>query len=177
MWVRALLDEEFGVDAREIVWVATEPSHSEAYTDPPNVEHSEASLVDLLRSGSLAAAILGRQADKTLNPLIPTPAERDADWFERHGLVPINHMVVTTKEMVSSRPELVRAVYGALAADIDATRDLRSGGKLPSATDHGLERVRAGVALAAKYAAAQGLISQAPNIDALFVPPECLRSA
>jgi 4,5-dihydroxyphthalate decarboxylase len=174
LWVRAILEEEYGVRPADINWVATEGSHSEAYSDPPNVKQTSEPLEQGLRDGSLSAAILGRQADKNLALLIPDAVDRERAWFDRHGLVPINHMVVTTLDALATRSELVRAYYAAQAAEIDATRALRTG-KLPSATEYGTERVRAGVSLAAAYAFSQGLISRVPDIDSLFVPPESLQ--
>jgi 4,5-dihydroxyphthalate decarboxylase len=174
LWVRAILEEEYDIRPADINWVVTEGSHSEAYSDPPNVEQTSEPLDQALRGGSLSAAILGRQADKSLVPLIPDAAERAKDWFDRHGLVPINHMVVTTLDALVTRSALVGAYYAAQAAEIDSTRAMRAG-KQPSATAYGTEHVRAGVSLAAAYAFSQGLISRMPDIDSLFVPSECLQ--
>lgn len=175
LWVRAILEEEYGVRPSDVTWVTTEGSHSALFVDPPNVEHTKDSLERALLSGSLSAAILGRQVDRSMVPLIPRADELAKQWFERHKLVPINHMVVTTVEAVSSRAALVRSCYSALANEIEATRGLRSSGKLPSGTEFGIERIRPGVELAASYAVSQGLIPRMPDIDSLFVPPDLYR--
>jgi 4,5-dihydroxyphthalate decarboxylase len=175
LWARAILEEEYGVRPTDVTWVTTEGSHSDAFVDPPNVERSTEPIEDALQSGSISAAILGRQADKAMVPIIPNPREAAAAWYERHGVVPINHMVVTTLQLATSRPAFVRAVYRALADEVDATRASRESPsrRLPTATAYGIERVRAGVELAASYALTQALISKAPDVDSLFVPPDC----
>jgi 4,5-dihydroxyphthalate decarboxylase len=80
VWARAILAEEYGVDAADITWVVTEPSHSTSFVDPPNVEMTTESLDAALRSGSISAAILGRQAAKDLAPLITDAAEAEKRW-------------------------------------------------------------------------------------------------
>jgi 4,5-dihydroxyphthalate decarboxylase len=175
VWTRALLDEEYGLDAADVTWVVTEPSHSAGFVDPPNVETTTQSLDAALRSGSLAAAILGRQAAKDLAPLIPDAADGERRWFDRHGLVPINHMVVTTEREVAERPELVREVYQSVRSAIEDGQRSRpsSPDRLPTGTYADSGQVRAAVDLAAQYAFDQGLISAKPDTDRLFVPAEC----
>jgi 4,5-dihydroxyphthalate decarboxylase len=176
LWVRAILLHEYGVDPRDITWVVTENSHSELFADPPNVEFSTMSLEDGLRSGSLSAAVLGRQASKDLAPLIPDAKALEKSWFDRHQLVPINHMVVTTTEAVENNAAFVRALYDALADEIELSRASRSSvpGRMPSGTEYGIKKMRRAVELAASYAVEQGLISKKPEIDSLFVPSSCL---
>jgi hypothetical protein len=91
-------------------------------------------------------------------------------------LVPINHMVVTTTEAVENNAAFVRALYDALADEIELSRASRStaSGRMPSGTEYGIKKVRRAVELAASYAVEQGLISKKPDIDSLFVPSSCL---
>lgn len=170
LWVRGWLAEEYGVAPDSITWITTEGSHAEEYSDPENVVRTDASLVEALRNGDLAAAVLGASAaTPELQPLLDDPAAHDRDWYDRHGTVPINHIVVTTYDVAERHDAALRAIYRALCAGIDQTRVAEGPGPLPSAIRYGRATVREAVRLASDYALQQGLISDPPDdIDALF---------
>ena len=74
---------------------------SRKYSDPPFVEHSstDKSLPDMLRDGDIDAAILGNdlpEGDEFV-PVIPDAADRDR-WWQQHGFMPINHVVVVSRD-------------------------------------------------------------------------------
>lgn len=168
LWVRGWLAEEEGITPDRVTWVVTEGSHSDSYEDPANVVLIDKPIGKALLAGEIEGAILGKSSAPGIAPLLPDPEERARAWFERHGFAPINHMVVTTQALADERPDVVRAVYAAIAEGIDA-REPAPAGALPSPVRHGIRQVRDAVALAAEYALAQGLISRPPaDIDALF---------
>jgi 4,5-dihydroxyphthalate decarboxylase len=108
LYVRGILAEEHGVDADAVTWVTTEGSHVAEYVDPPNVERTDESVTDLLKEGRVDAAILapGREPEPWCVPLIPDADEAGRRWVQRHGLVPINHLVCVGPSIYGS-PELV----------------------------------------------------------------------
>ncbi|WP_433236575.1 hypothetical protein [Actinomadura nitritigenes] len=119
LWVRGLLREEYGVEAADITWVTTEEPHVAQYTEPPYVERSDARKVaDLLESGDVAAAVLGPRAvggqGEGLVPLVDDADAAGRAWVERHGTVPVNHVVVVRDAVLDEKPEEVDALYAAL---------------------------------------------------------------
>lgn len=170
LWVRGWLAEEYGVDSDSVTWVTTEGSHSDGYRDPENVVLTDGSLVEALRSGGIAAAVLGPSAaTPDLRPLLEDPAAHDREWFDRHGTAPLNHMVVTSYDVAERHDAALREIYRAICAGIDETRGAPDPGALPSAIRHGRAAVRQAVRLAADYALEQGLISDpVDDVDALF---------
>jgi len=175
LWVRAWLDEEYDVTADSVTWVVTERSHSDGYDDPDNVELIEGSLTNELVSGGIDAAILGaRYAPGGVGPMLPDFAQRDAQWYKRHGLVPVNHLLTTTEAFYAEYPEVVHGVFEHLARAIPKSDPGVAGGAghpagLPAAVRSGFDQVRPAVELATRYAYDQHLIS-APveDVDELF---------
>ena len=172
LWVRAILADDFGVKAEDVTWVTTEGSHADEYHDPANVVRTERSLKDELRDGGISAAILGSAADADMTPLLGDPLGEARKWYEAHGTVPINHMVVVTRDLIDSSPDVVEAVYAALAVGIDqaAGSGKASGANgLPSAIRYGRDAVRVAVEMAAAAAFDQKLISRrVVDVDDLF---------
>lgn len=173
LWVRGWLAEEEGVGSADVTWVVNEDSHVEEFRDPHNVEHTEQPLRELLASRHVDAAILGLSDDVSgLSTMLPNPTERALAWHKRHGCVPINHLLVTTRRVAEHDTEVLAAVYDALASAIDqGLVDKPRNSALPSAVTHGRDRVLPAVELAAKYAHEQGLVAKpVDDLAALFVP-------
>jgi 4,5-dihydroxyphthalate decarboxylase len=171
LWARGWLSADYAVTPDSVTWVTTEGSHSDAYQDPDNVVRTEHPLADDLRSGQISAAILGTGAPDDLLPLIPDWESRSRSWHAKYQTVPINHMVTATRDLIEQRPDVLGAVYQALADGIDEAAEAKPAdpAALPSAIRHGLSNVREAVRLAADYALEQGLISTpVEDIDSLF---------
>lgn len=127
LWVRGVLKEEHGIDADQVTWVTTEGPHVAEYVEPPNVERTESKLLDLLREGDLAAAVLGPVAidddGAALVPVIRDWREAEHAWFERHATVPVNHMLTVRTDVLKNDPEAVQGIYDAVTASIDAAKE------------------------------------------------------
>ena len=112
MWVRAHLKEDYGLATPSIRWLTRDPAHVEEYRDPAFVEHtsSSKSLPDMLRDGDIDAAILGNDLPEgdEFAPVIPDPSGRDRTWWLRHGFMPINHMMVASRNLAGSNPDALR---------------------------------------------------------------------
>jgi 4,5-dihydroxyphthalate decarboxylase len=169
LWARSVLEDEYGVVAADVTWVTTEEPHVAEYREPANVVRADGSLRDLLLAGELAAAIMNAGENPDLEPMIPTPANASLRWYQRHRTVPVNHMVAVTRTLLDAAPDVVAAVYGALAAGLaDTARPPASDG-LPPAVRFGREAVRGAIELAATAARRQGLTARDPgDIDDLF---------
>ena len=70
-------------------------------------------ITDMLIAGELDAAVYGAELpkDPRLQSVIPDPEAAARGWYGKHGLVPVNHMVVVTDELVRSNPKAVAELY------------------------------------------------------------------
>jgi 4,5-dihydroxyphthalate decarboxylase len=85
VWVRGILQEQFGVDIDKIRWVTFEDPHVAEYCDPPTVERAPSSrnLAQMLIDGELDAAIVGdKLPDPRLAMLIPDSEMAASAWAE-----------------------------------------------------------------------------------------------
>jgi 4,5-dihydroxyphthalate decarboxylase len=173
MWVRAHLAEDYGLATEQIHWVTRDPAHVEEYRDPVFVEHtmSEASLPAMLREGEIDAAILGNdlpEGDEFV-PLIADAGVRDRAWANRHGFVPINHMVVASRDCCDRDPDAVREAYNLLC---EADRLLPASADGHRTTLFGFEQLRAPVEWIIDACLEQGLLPRRLGIDEVFGPAE-----
>jgi 4,5-dihydroxyphthalate decarboxylase len=115
VWVRGILQNDYGVDLGRIRWVTFEDGHVAEYREPEGVERAggDKNLLKMLREGELDAAIYGADLpnDPTLKSVIADPETAALKWYAQHGVVPINHMVVVTEKLATSHPETVKEIY------------------------------------------------------------------
>jgi 4,5-dihydroxyphthalate decarboxylase len=168
VWLRGILQHDYGVDIDRIRWVTFEDAHVAEYRDPPGVERGapDKDLTATLLAGELDAAIYGAELpdDPRIRSVIPDPQAAAQAWYRRHRCVPVNHFVVVTRALATCRPEVVREVYrlllrGKQAAPPAAGVDL---------TPFGVEANRAALELIVDYAAEQRLIPGRFSVDELF---------
>ena len=169
LWVRGILREEFSVDAGDVTWVTTEPCHVEQYHEPRNVERVDGKVADLLRDGQVAAAVLSPDAPDApgtaLIPVVPDAAAAGRAWIDRHGTIPVNHMVVVRNDVLDEQPETVSRFYQALKRAIEDTSSERPatprGWAVAAGWSDSLVRC---LELAGTYALEQGLIQTRPDV-------------
>lgn len=167
VWVRGVLSEQFGVDSRDVTWVTTEAPHLADYKCPDNVEIVEgAKLPDLVRSGELAAVIMGTKqgAPEGLERLVPDVDGAIDQWFAKHQGVPINHMVVFRAD---ADLDAVHALYDLLVKDLEQTYPVSERSER-FALQNGVDKVWNAVEMAMKYSYEQGLISRMFTREEIF---------
>jgi 4,5-dihydroxyphthalate decarboxylase len=116
-WVRGILASEYGIDINRVQWITFEDPHVAEYRDPAIVQRAPEGkeMVQMLLDGEIDAAIVGdKLPDPRLQYLIPDPEAAAKQWAERHGGVPINHMVVIRESLSRTRPDVVRDVFSRL---------------------------------------------------------------
>jgi 4,5-dihydroxyphthalate decarboxylase len=171
MWVRAHLTEDYGLSTPSIRWITREPSHVEAYSDPSFVEcvGKQKSLLDMLRSGEVDAAILGNDLpkDDEFAPVIADAAARDLAWWQQHGFMPINHMMVASREVSRRDPGAVAEAYRLLAraSELNAVRE-----GTPNPLRLGFEALREPVEWIIESCLEQQLLSRRLTLDEVFGP-------
>ena len=169
-WVRGILNEDYGVDLARLRTVTFEDPHFAEYRDPDTVERAPAGkeLVPMLLDGEIDAAIVGDKfPDPRLKPLIPDAEKAAAAWAERHGGVPINHMVVVRESIAKSRPDVVREIFRMLLAAKQAAQ-LPESGTARDPLRFGVEPNRKSLEIIIDYAFKQKLIPRRFSVDELF---------
>ncbi len=105
-------------------------------------------------------AVLGEKSDHPdLRPLFADVAAEEKAWFARHGVRPINHMVVVSRALCDAQPDAVREVSQLLTRAADAA---------PGAPRFSADEIRKSLELIIRYCAQQGLIPRAFAVDELF---------
>jgi 4,5-dihydroxyphthalate decarboxylase len=101
--------------------------------------------------------------------VIPDAAARDDAWFQRHGFLPINHMMVAGTSTCRRAPDAVRAAYALLReADEAAVRPAGT----PCPTMFGFERLRGPLERIVDTCLDQGLIPRRLTLDEVFGPAQ-----
>jgi 4,5-dihydroxyphthalate decarboxylase len=178
MWVRAALREDFGLGVGDIQWVTHDPAHVEEYADPAFVIHEDGgkSLPDQLRDGDIDAAILGNDLPKgdEFTPVIRDHLAVDKAWVARHGFMPINHMVVVSRQIFDAHPRAVRAAYDLLRRGAAAAAP--PAGK-PDVTLFGVEALHDPLAAIIEECRHQQLITQPLTAEEILAPAAALLKA
>jgi 4,5-dihydroxyphthalate decarboxylase len=105
-------------------------------------------------------AVLGEKSDHSdLKPLFPDVEREEKGWFARYGVIPINHMVVVSRELSGTHPEAVREVFRLLK---------ESAAQAPASPRFSPEEMRSSLELIIRYSGEQQLIPRACAVDELF---------
>ena len=168
LWVRGILQHEYGVDLNKVNWYTVDESHLSEYSDPPNSQRLPAgsSIARMMLDGELAAAILGNDMpdDSRVERLIPDPHAAAAAWYARERVVPINHVVVVHERFTKERPDVVRELYRMLVE----SRKLAPASALEKFPPIGLEANRKGLQMAIEWSYEQKIIPRTFTVDELF---------
>jgi 4,5-dihydroxyphthalate decarboxylase len=173
LWVRGVLQEDYGVTAGQVTWVTTEGPHVSEYVEPPNVERTPGKLIDLLRGGDIAAAVLGLIAievdDAPPVPVISDWQVAEKAWEERYSGIPINHMLTVRTDLLKSDPGAVRGIYQAITRNIDELRGGEPRTSRERAVTYGLsEDLLSPLRVAIRYAREQELIRSDVTAEEIF---------
>jgi 4,5-dihydroxyphthalate decarboxylase len=168
LWIRGILRHEYGVDLDKVIWRTLGDGHLAEYSDPANCVRLPAgsSIPDLMMKGELAAALLGEDMpkDERVRTLVPDAHNAARKWFEREGVVPVNHFFVVHENVSKQHPEAVREIYRMIAAG----RQQAEGGVPAIFPPLGLDANRKGIQLAIDWALDQKIIPRRLSVDELF---------
>jgi 4,5-dihydroxyphthalate decarboxylase len=169
VWIRGIIENDYGVDLSRVQWVTFEDGHVAEAKDPSSVIRAEKGkdITRMLIDGELDAAIYGAAMpdDPRLQSVIANPEAEAKAWFGKHHLVPVNHMVVVTDDLMKSKPQAVAELYRMLAAGRAAAG--QSAGGIDTAP-FGKDANRPCLELLISYAVQQGLLSRRLNVDELW---------
>ena len=168
-WVRGVLQNEYRVDLNSINWVTFEDPHVAEYSDPPTAVRAPAgkSLVQMLIDGEIDAGVVGGPdlKDVRLQPVIPNPNEAAQAWCEKHGVLPINHMLVVKESLVKTNPVAVNEIFRLVSESKQAMSPV---GTELDPIQFGLANIRRSLELIVEYSTQQGLIPMKVSVDDLF---------
>lgn len=163
-WMRGILANDHGVDLDSIDWVTFEDPHVAEYVDRTERAPNDSTIIQMLKDGELDAVLGETSNDPALRPLFADPAAEAARWYARHGVVPVNHLVVVTKQLAASRPDVVRDLYDLLKRSKAEVGPLG----VPDLLPFGVEANRMPLELMIDYCAQQALIPRRVAVDELF---------
>ena len=158
-WLRGILANDHGVDLDKVDWVTFEDAHVAEFKDTTPRAPAGKQIVQILIDGQLDA-VLGEKVDHPdLKPLFADVAAEEKAWFEKHEVMPINHMVVVSQKLSDSNPDAVREVHRLLVASAAAS---------PAAPRFDAGEMRRSLELMIHYCTQQKLIPRAFEVDELF---------
>jgi len=159
-WLRGILANDYGVDLDSIDWVTFEDAHVAEFRDTTKRAPAGKEIIQMLIDGELDA-VLGEKSELPgLKPLFSDAGSEEKSWFAKHGVTPINHMVVVSEELAQNHPEAVREVFRLLR---------ESAARAPAASPRfSADEMRRSLETIIRYSAEQGLIPNAYAVDELF---------
>lgn len=137
VWIRGILQSEYGVDVSRIVWVQDAPFRPvgdgaglrarllERFTIEDNT--SGKSLVELLDDGEIDGFIgadlpEAMRRSPHVERLFPNFAAEERDYYRRTKIFPIMHSVVIRREVYEAHPFVAASLYDALTRSKDIAR-------------------------------------------------------
>src|SRR5882724_1509372 len=159
-WLRGILAEDHGVDLDSIDWVTFEDAHVAEFKDTTKRAPAGKQIIQMLLDGELDAVLGEKLEHPDLKPLFPDVGREEKFWFDSHSVVPINHMIVVSRQLSDTRPKAVTEVHRLLK---------ESAALAPKASPQfSVEEMRRSLEMIIQYAAQQALIPRALAVDELF---------
>jgi len=167
LWVRGILQHEYGVDLDKVTWLTIDESHLSEH-DPPNCQRlpAGAKLGEMMLSGEIAAAILGNDMpkDPRVRTLVPDAMAAARQWYQREGVIPIKHMFAVRQDLSRERPDIVRDIFRMLVE----SRNLAADSAKTPIPPIGLDANRKGLEMAIQWSYEQKIIPRRLSVDELF---------
>jgi len=169
-WLRGILWKDYGLDNSKVKWVTFEDAHIPEFKDPPGVERAAdgKDMTKMVLDGELDAAIFGGNmpTDPRLKSVIADADAAAQGWYKKHGIVPLNHMVVVKSGLSESDPGAVREVFRML-------QESKSAADLPKADavdliPFGFDAVKPALDLLSSYALEMKIIPRRYAVGELF---------
>ena len=168
VWARGILQHEYGVDLKKVTWLTIEDAHLSEYRDPPNVHRLPAGskLKEMVFNGEIAAAIMGNDMpdDPRLRTLIPDAAAAAREWYQREGVICMNHVFVVRAELSRERPDVVREIFRMFVE----SRALAPESARTTIPPIGVEANRKALEMAIDWSYEQQVIPRRLSVDELF---------
>jgi 4,5-dihydroxyphthalate decarboxylase len=189
LWIKGMLEEDFGVDLASITWVTTLPAAIPNWKPPSwlklEMSPNGATEYDLLAANAVPAGITAEVWPPDRHPdigyLLPDYQEREREFFERTKCVPIMHTLVVKKEILDAHPWVARSLFDAWEESkkrcyeqqswpqpLHAPPPARRGS--PSRYEFGFSKSRHELDVLLTYAYRQGVTPRKYEPEDLFMP-------
>jgi len=199
VYMRGLLQHEYGVQPRDITWVQGRADRLGRKL-PPEIRLSQAAagseLGDLLERGELDFLMTAnnpltfRRGSPKVKRLFPNYAELEKDYYRRTKIYPIMHTIVIRREIYERDPWVALSLYKAFLAAKDRAHRLLAETGSPKASlawlqplieeerriigedwfPYGIDANRASLGALLQYNYEQGLSDRLLKIEELFAP-------
>ncbi|MDQ7907554.1 ABC transporter substrate-binding protein [Phytohabitans sp. ZYX-F-186] len=139
VWLRGILESEYGVDLDSITWVVDDEEHVSSFALPSNVEKTAPgdSIADQFANGKIDAGLTGpagigrkgaakegwsvsgasfedaRAASDRFYPLFPDAESVETDWYRRTHIYPIHALLAVKSSVVAAHPEVAASLLDA----------------------------------------------------------------
>lgn len=164
MWLRGIIAEDGGPLPPECRWVTFEDAHVAGIADPPWAERAPQGqeMMAMLREGALDAVILGNDVpeDPDLRTVYADPLAAAASFWDRHRIVPANHLLTVSRDLAEQRPDLVLELLRMVRA---AAAPAPPGGHGPPPSSRAA--LRPVLELALRYMAEQGMLPRPLTVE------------
>jgi 4,5-dihydroxyphthalate decarboxylase len=198
VYMRGLLQHEYGVKPSDVEWVQarpdrlgkTPPAGVKITTAPPGTQPGdllERGEIDFLLSASPPLAF--QRGSPKIARLFPNYRELEVDYYRRTKIYPIMHLIVIRRDLYEQHPWIALSLYKAFCAAKDRALHALSHAGAPRASfawlhslieeeqavigrdwfPYGVQNPAAIEALL-QYMMEQGLIERRPTLEELFVP-------
>ena len=193
VWLRGILQNEFGVKPSDIEWRVAEPDIAEESLRPPPADvrvefvpppRTREHAVTLVESGEIDAALepYALHATPNMRYLMRDYRQAEEKFFRRTGAYTTNHLFALRSAVAEAHPSAVETIFTALKdanAMADRYRDEKE--KREAAWEkavigedfqYSLNRgcARRSVETLMEYQIQQGILEQKPKIEDLFAP-------
>ena len=202
LWMRGILQDDYGVDLKSIEWWCQEeediPFEPAAWMNVKRVPHGK-NVDQMLLDGELEAALYPetlpsiRSGNPQVALLFPDPKKAEIEYYRNGGFFPIMHTVVVKNPILAEHPwagmSLVRAFQQAKEICYARNSDPRSFALVwvqdllreqreifgPDPWPYNLEDNRQALDAVIRYEYEQGMIKKKPAAEELFFPPSLQR--
>ena len=193
VWLKGILQNEFGVKPSDVEWYVAEPDIAEEALHPPPPEirvHfipppcTREHAIELVEHGEIAAALepYPLHANSRMRYLMEDFRRAEKEFFRRTGAYTINHLFALREEIAEAHPEIVRGLLMALReANALAGRYRDANQKSEAAWErevmgedfsYSLKEgcARRSLNTLMEYQIQQGILDRKPKLEDLFFP-------
>ena len=193
VWLRGILQNEFGAAPKDIEWYVAEPDIAEESLRPPPADvrvnfiappRTREHAVDLVERGEIDAALepYALHDNPNMRYLMSDYREAEKTFFRRTGAYTVNHLFAVRREIAEENPWLIESLFTALREANALTARYRDEKQQREAEwerevmgEDFQYSLRTGCARRSletlmEYQVQQGILDSKPNIDEFFAP-------
>lgn len=193
VWLKGILQNQFGVPPKDIDWYVAEPDIAEESLKAPPADvrvnfiatpRTREHAVELVENGEIDAALepYALHSSPNMRYLMADYRSAEREFFQRTGAYTLNHLFALREEVVKDKPDVVEKLFTALKeanALADRYRDDKQrreaawerevmGEDFRYSLKEGC--ARRSVETLMEYQVQQGILAGKPKIDELFAP-------